>query len=224
MLSANTPAQAKSLPHSPQQAARCIGLYVNSDKIEFIRFNQNNVISSLNGKLLKFIDLFMYRGSNISSTLNIRIGKAWTAVDRLLNIWKWHSPMDSYTWTHQCWPTSKSIYSSALYGNGMLSCQERWLIKTDGEIERESSKSVMSTRLDDHNDIFRNYSWFLFEVRIITDYKSTPSLPLLPAPLWLGEVDLFRSYSRSTWSVWKLSIFDRTVCKKNLQKQWHKKY
>ena len=43
---------AESLPHSPEQAARGIGVPVNSDKTEFI--------SSLNGKPLKLIDQFIY--------------------------------------------------------------------------------------------------------------------------------------------------------------------
>ena len=36
VLLANTPAQAKSLPYSMELAARGIGLYVNSDKTEFM--------------------------------------------------------------------------------------------------------------------------------------------------------------------------------------------
>ena len=49
-------------------------------------FNQDNAISSLNGKPLKLVDQFIYLGSNISSTksdVNICIGKAWTAIDSL---------------------------------------------------------------------------------------------------------------------------------------------
>ena len=38
-LLANTPTQAESLQHSLEQAARGIGLYMNSDKTEFMHFN-----------------------------------------------------------------------------------------------------------------------------------------------------------------------------------------
>ena len=38
VLLANMPTQAKSLLHSLEQVARGIGLYVNSDKIEFVWF------------------------------------------------------------------------------------------------------------------------------------------------------------------------------------------
>ena len=39
----------------------------------------------------KFVDQFIYRGNHISSTesnINIHIGKAWIAIDRLSIIWK----------------------------------------------------------------------------------------------------------------------------------------
>ena len=51
----------------------------------------NGAISKLNGKLLKLLDQFTNFGSNISSTesdVNIRIGKAWTAIERLWIVWK----------------------------------------------------------------------------------------------------------------------------------------
>ena len=78
---ANTPAQAESLLHSLEQTAKGIGFYRNSDKTELC-FNQCGAASSLNGKPLKWVNL----GSTISSTesdVNLRIGKAWTAIDRL---------------------------------------------------------------------------------------------------------------------------------------------
>ena len=43
------------------------------------------------GKALKLVDTFTYLGSNIASTekdVNIRIGKAWGALDGLHIIWK----------------------------------------------------------------------------------------------------------------------------------------
>ena len=61
------------------EAARGIGLSVSSDKTEFMCFNQDGAISSLNGKSLKLVDQFIYLSSNISSKkidTRIRIGKA----------------------------------------------------------------------------------------------------------------------------------------------------
>ena len=39
-LLANTPAQAKTLLHSLEQAIAGIGLYVNAHKVEYMCFNQ----------------------------------------------------------------------------------------------------------------------------------------------------------------------------------------
>ena len=60
-----TPAQAKFLLCSLEQVAIGIGLYVNSDKTEFMCFNQDGAIFWLNGKPLKLTCL----GENISSAI-----------------------------------------------------------------------------------------------------------------------------------------------------------
>ena len=52
-LLVDTPAQVESLLHSLEQTAKSIGLYVNLDKIDFMCFNHDGFISSLNGKPLK---------------------------------------------------------------------------------------------------------------------------------------------------------------------------
>ena len=83
VLLTNTPVQAECMLHSLKQAARGIGLHVNSNKTEFMCFNQNGVISTLNDKPLKLVDHFTYRGSNISFTesdANIYIGKVWIPI------------------------------------------------------------------------------------------------------------------------------------------------
>ena len=49
----NTPAQAESLLYSQQQAAGDIGLYMNTNKTEFMRFKQERAMSTLSGKPLK---------------------------------------------------------------------------------------------------------------------------------------------------------------------------
>ena len=58
----------------------------------FARFNEDGALSSLNGKPPKFVDQFIYLGSNISSTeghVTIRIGKPWTLNVMLKIIWKY---------------------------------------------------------------------------------------------------------------------------------------
>ena len=85
MFLENTPAQAESL----LQAAKDIRLPVNTDETEFICFNQDGAISSLNRKPLKLVDQFIYIGSNISSIknyVNIRTDKVWIVIDRLMII------------------------------------------------------------------------------------------------------------------------------------------
>ena len=54
-------------------------------------FNQRGDISTLNGSSLKQVDKFTYLGSSVSSTetnINMQLAKAWTAINRLLVIWK----------------------------------------------------------------------------------------------------------------------------------------
>ena len=58
-------------------------------KEELMCFKQDGTISNLCGKPLKLVDQYTYLGYNISSTenhVNIRIGKAWIAIDRLSDL------------------------------------------------------------------------------------------------------------------------------------------
>ena len=85
-LLTNTPTQAESLLHSLVREAGGIGLHVNADKTEYMCFNQTGDISPLNGGSLKLVDKFTLLGSSVSSTekdINMRLAKAWTAIDRL---------------------------------------------------------------------------------------------------------------------------------------------
>ena len=88
---ANTPNQAKTLPHSLERAAACIGLRVNAHKTEYMCFNKAGDISTLDGTSLKLVDKFTYLGSSVSSTekdIDTRLTKTWTAIDKLSIIWK----------------------------------------------------------------------------------------------------------------------------------------
>ena len=54
-------------------------------------YNQTGDISTLDRTSLKLVDKFTYLGSSVSSTekdIDTRLTKAWTAIDRLLIIWK----------------------------------------------------------------------------------------------------------------------------------------
>ena len=85
-LPANTPTQAESLLQLLQWAAGGIGLHVNADKTECTCFNERGNISTLKGEPLKLVDKFTYLGSNVSSTekdINMRLEKAWVAIDWL---------------------------------------------------------------------------------------------------------------------------------------------
>ena len=91
VLLANTPTQAESLLYSLEQEAVGIGLHVNTDKTEYMCFNQRGNISTLKAGPLKLVDKFTYLGSSISSSendTNMQLAKAWTTINRLWVIWK----------------------------------------------------------------------------------------------------------------------------------------
>ena len=88
---ANTPDQAETLLHSLERAAASIGLHVNAHKTEYMCYNQTGDISTLEGTPLKLVDKFTYLGSSVESTekdIEMRLTKAWTAINRLSIIWK----------------------------------------------------------------------------------------------------------------------------------------
>ena len=90
-LLSNTIDEATKLLHYIENAAREIGLYINAKKTEFISYNQEGEIKSLDGKNIKSVNEFVYLGSNIQSTerdIQIRKGKAWGALNSLNEIWK----------------------------------------------------------------------------------------------------------------------------------------
>ena len=85
------PHQAETLLHSLERAAAGIGLYVNAHKTEYICDNQTGDISTLEGTPLKLVDKFTYLGSSVESTekdIEMRLTKAWTAINRLSIILK----------------------------------------------------------------------------------------------------------------------------------------
>ena len=85
VILANTPNQAEILLHSLERATAGIGLH------EYMYYNQTGDISTLDWASLKLLDKFTYLGSSVSSTekdIDMRLTKAWTAIDKLSIIWK----------------------------------------------------------------------------------------------------------------------------------------
>ena len=81
----------KTQLHILEQAAAGIGLHVNAHKTEYMCLNQRGDISTQDGSSLKLVDKFTYLGSSVSSTekdIDTQLMKAWTAINKLLIIWK----------------------------------------------------------------------------------------------------------------------------------------
>ena len=90
-LLANTPNQAETQLHSLERAAAGISLHVKAHITEYMGFNQVGDISTLDGTSLKLVNKLAYIGSSVSSTekdIDTRLTKTWTAIDKLLVIWK----------------------------------------------------------------------------------------------------------------------------------------
>ena len=133
-LLANTPNQAETLLHSLEWAAAGIGLQVNAHKTEYMCYNQTGDISTLDGTSLKLVDKFTYLGSSISSTekdIDTRLTKAWTAIDRLLIIWK--SDLTDKM-KHSFFQAS--VVSILLYGCTTWTLTKRLKKKLDGNYTR----------------------------------------------------------------------------------------
>ena len=111
---ANTPNQAEILLHSLERVPASIDLHVNAYKTEYMCYNQTGDISTLDETPLKLVDKFTYLGSSVSSTekdIDTRLTKAWTAINRLLIIWK-----SDLTAKMQCSFFQAAVVSILLYG------------------------------------------------------------------------------------------------------------
>ena len=90
-LLANTLTQAETLLYCLERAVGGISLHIYADKTEYMCFNQRGNFSTLIWIFLKLVNKFTSRGSSVSSTekdINTRMAKTWTAIDRLLVLWK----------------------------------------------------------------------------------------------------------------------------------------
>ena len=92
-LLTNLPIQSKFQRHSLKKTTGGISLYVNANKIEYMCFKQEGLISNLSGLPLQLVHPFRYLSSNISSTerdVNIFLVKAGNTIDWLSGIRKFH--------------------------------------------------------------------------------------------------------------------------------------
>ena len=88
---ANTHTHTHTHAHTHIYIYIYIDVCVDENKTEFMSFKREGAISFLSGRPLKLIDRFTYLGSNISSIendVNIRLVKAWNAIDCFLIIYK----------------------------------------------------------------------------------------------------------------------------------------
>ena len=73
-------------------AAKIVGLHVNYKKTEYMLYNQpEGDLVTLEGNKLKQVDNFKYLGLWIQSSekdMNIRIGQAWSALNKMMKVWK----------------------------------------------------------------------------------------------------------------------------------------
>ena len=146
---ANTRNQAETLLHSLERAAAGIGRHVNAHKTEYMCYNQTGDISSQDGTSLKLVDKFTYLGSSVSSTekdINRRLTKAWTAIDRLSNIWK-----SDLTDKMKRSFFQAAVVSILLYGCTTWTLTKRLEKKPDGNYTR-MLRAILNTRhqLYDH--------------------------------------------------------------------------
>ena len=91
-LLVNTLEKAELLLSRVETSAKQIELHINKYKTEYIKFNQGKGdLKALNGESLKNVDDFLYLGSWMdccSKDVNVRIGKAWSALHKLDTILK----------------------------------------------------------------------------------------------------------------------------------------
>ena len=124
---ANTPNQAETMLRSLERATAGIGLHINAHKTEYMCYNQTGNISTLDGTSLKLIDKF----TNLGSSVDTRLTKAWTAIDRLLIIWK-----SDLTDKMKCSFFQAAVESILLYGCTTWTLTKRLDKKLDGNYTR----------------------------------------------------------------------------------------
>ena len=110
-LLANSPIQDESLLHSREQAAGGIGLYVNTNKMEYMCFNQKGDISTFNSCSQKLAGKFTYPGSSVSS-YKIDINVHWHSRHGQLLIGYRSYGNQTYSIKNAIFPSCGRVYST----------------------------------------------------------------------------------------------------------------
>ena len=101
---------------------------------------------------------------------------------------EWHSPMDFYTRTYQCWPTSKNLHSSALCGHWMLfkglMCGGWW-----GQIARENQRNLCCQLDNDDANMSSSQIYFVnISIQQWEGVKKNENLILYSPMVWETRV------------------------------------
>ena len=153
-LFANTTDEASALLHSLEKAAGDTGLYVNATKTEFMCFNTEGAINTINGNALEQVNSFIYLGSNISSSENdvkARIGKAWGALTKLNKIWKSSLPIHLKRNFFRA-----TVESVLLYGSSSWTLTKHLKARLDGAYTR-MLRAVLNISWKEHPTKSRLY-------------------------------------------------------------------
>ena len=121
--------------------------------------NSNKMVKSIDGKVLKIVDNFIYLGSEIESTkeIKIRIAKSWVALDKLSYIWK--SPLST---------TLKRNFFRAVVESVLLYGSEGWTLTKKHEKKLDGTYTRMLRAI-------LNISWKEHPTKILLD-GNIPSL------------------------------------------------
>ena len=103
-------------------------------------YNQTGYISTVDGSPLKLVDKFTYLGSSVESTekdIDMRLTKAWTAINRLSIIWK----------SDQTDKMKRSFFQAAVPSILLYGCST-WTNKTAGEEARRQLHKNAASNLE----------------------------------------------------------------------------
>ena len=115
--------------------------------MEYMCYNQTGDISTLEGTPLKLVDKFTYLGSSVESTekdIETRLTKAWTAINRLLIIWK--SDLTD--------KMKRSFFQAAVTSILLYGCTTWTLTK---RLEKKLDGNYMQKQDDQHEHTFSSY-------------------------------------------------------------------
>ena len=105
-------------------------------------YNQTGDISTLDRTPLKLVDKFTYLGSSVASTekdIDMRLTKAWTAINRILIIWK-----SDLTYKMKCSFFQAAVASILLYGCTTWTLTKRLEKKLDGKNAASNLEQILA--------------------------------------------------------------------------------